>query len=109
MLREDGKFKRPTEWEDWIRELYNDEVRRRRRERKDNAHEILSIEVLEAIGVEFYYEDKRIIDIENGEYTRGIQNSYATPFDREFHFSKRDLEKVKRMRLFFKEEEALLS
>lgn len=109
MLREDGKFKKPTEWEDWIRELYNDEVRRRRREKKENFHEILSIEILEAIGVEFYYEDKRIIDIENGEYIRGIQNSYGSPFDREFHLSKRDLEKVKRMRLFFKEEEAIHS
>jgi hypothetical protein len=34
MADEKGKFKRPLEWPDWARFLYNDERKRRRMEKK---------------------------------------------------------------------------
>ena len=40
-LRKDGKYKKPTEYPDWARVLYNDEVRRRRLERKTQSGNFL--------------------------------------------------------------------
>jgi len=67
LLNEDGKYKKPTEWEDWIRELYNDEVRRRRLERKTWEKEPLSYDALMEYGIDFYQEDFLIQLIEDGE------------------------------------------
>ena len=37
---ENGKFRKPTEWPDWARELYNDEIRRRRLFKKVYFYEV---------------------------------------------------------------------
>jgi hypothetical protein len=60
LLREDGKFKKPREWPDWARELYNDEVRERRREKRIREHEV-SFEALEEEGYQFSVNDGIVV------------------------------------------------